>query len=64
MARSVTEAQSHSEGRVEEVYRECMVSHGLQQCIVYSLSWECSYKLNDKPVRERVTASIIIKDLQ
>ena len=57
MARSVTETQSHSQGRVEEVYRECMVSHGLQQCIVYSLSWECIYKLNDLPVHERVMAS-------
>ena len=26
---------------------------------MYSRAWECSYKLNDQPVCERVTASII-----
>ena len=30
---------------------------GLQQCTVYFWAWECSYKLNDRPVREQVTAS-------
>ena len=27
---------------------------------MYSRAWEYSYKLNDQPVRERVTASLII----
>ena len=31
-----------------------------QQCIVYSRAWECSYKLSDQPVCERVTASTCI----
>ena len=31
--------------------------HDLLECMVYSLAWECNYKLNDQPVREWVTAS-------
>ena len=61
MARSVTQGQSYDEGRVEEVNRLGVHGsawfHGLQQHVVYSPAWECSYKLNDQPVRERVTAS-------
>ena len=52
MARSVTKAQSHTcnKGRVEDVVTGVHGSawfHGLQQYIVYSQAWECSYKLND-----------------
>ena len=33
--------------------------HSLLECMVYSWAWECNYKLNDQPVRERVTASLL-----
>ena len=33
------------------------VMRAWQQCMVYSRAWECSYKLNDQPIREWVTAS-------
>ena len=36
----------------------------MQQCIVYSRAWECSYKPNDQPVREGVTASNCINSGQ
>ena len=35
--------------------------HSLQQCMMYFRAWECSYKLNDQPVCERVTASTRLK---
>ena len=31
--------------------------NSFQKCIVYSRAWECSYILDDQPVRERVMAS-------
>ena len=43
--------------------QECVV-HGLKQCIVYFRAWECSYKVNDQPIREQVTASLFINQSQ
>ena len=62
MAHIVTEALS-DERMVEEVstgVNKSVWFHGLQQCIVHSWAWECSYKINYQPVHERVTASAII----
>ena len=59
IARSVTGAQCH--GRSVTGVHGSAWFHGLQQCIVYSRAWECSYQLNDQPVRERVTASCELK---
>ena len=35
--------------------------HGSPQCEVSSWAWEFNYKLNNQPVRERVTASYLCK---
>ena len=63
MDNSVAEAGSHDEGRVEKsvtgVHGSTLFNN-FQQRIVYSWAWECKYKLNDQPVRERVTAIIIL----